>query len=138
MARGIVRSIHCGKQYASSGIKARSESWSGLNVLPMIACGIVSSAPGGMAQPIIVMEPLELLERLSALVPAPRAHLTRYAGVLAPAAKWRSLIVPQSQPPNTAGHRRRYRDIRLRAGLYGDSGSNWRWRIAAGTLSAWP
>lgn len=47
----------------------------------------------------IVMEPLELLERLSALVPAPRAHLTRHAGVLDPAAKWRSLIVPQSQPP---------------------------------------
>ena len=44
----------------------------------------------------IVMDPLELLERLSALVPAPRAHLTRYAGVLAPAAKWRSLIVPES------------------------------------------
>jgi len=57
----------------------------------------------------IVMEPLELLElleKLSALVPAPRAHLTRYAGVLAPAAKWRSLIVPESQPaalPDTAG-----------------------------------
>ena len=44
----------------------------------------------------IVMEPLELLEKLSALVPAPRAHLTRYAGVLAPAAKWRSRIVPES------------------------------------------
>jgi hypothetical protein len=47
----------------------------------------------------IVMEPLELLEKLSALVPAPRAHLTRYAGVLAPAAKWRSLIVPESAQP---------------------------------------
>ena len=45
---------------------------------------------------LIVMDPLELLERLSALVPAPRAHLTRYAGVLAPAAKWRRLIVPES------------------------------------------
>ena len=28
------------------------------------------------------------------LVPAPRAHLTRYHGVLGPAAAWRSLIVP--------------------------------------------
>src|SRR5262249_53902571 len=44
----------------------------------------------------IVMEPLELLEKLSALIPVPRAHLTRYAGVLAPAAKWRPLIVPSS------------------------------------------
>jgi hypothetical protein len=40
--------------------------------------------------------------------------------------------------PDTGGHRRRYRGIRLRAGFYGDSGSNWSWRIAAGTLSAWP
>ena len=44
----------------------------------------------------IVMDPLELLEKLSALVPAPRVHLTRYAGVLAPAAKWRRLIAPES------------------------------------------
>jgi hypothetical protein len=44
----------------------------------------------------IVMEPLELLEKLAALVPAPRAHLTRYAGVLAPAAQWRPLIVAAS------------------------------------------
>jgi hypothetical protein len=42
----------------------------------------------------VVYEPLELLEKLSALVPAPRAHLVRYAGVLAPASKWRSWIVP--------------------------------------------
>ena len=28
----------------------------------------------------IVMEPMELLEKLSALVPAPRAHLLRYSG----------------------------------------------------------
>ena len=45
----------------------------------------------------ILMDPLELLEKLSALVPAPRAHLTRYAGILAPAAKWRALVVPD--PP---------------------------------------
>jgi hypothetical protein len=42
------------------------------------------------------MDPLELLEKLAALVPAPRVHMTRYAGVLAPAAKWRRLIVPKS------------------------------------------
>ena len=40
------------------------------------------------------MDPLELLEKLSALEPAPRVHLVRYSGVLAPAAKWRPLIVP--------------------------------------------
>src|SRR5438034_10400108 len=44
----------------------------------------------------IVMEPLEMLEKLAALVPAPKAHLVRYSGLLAPAAKWRSRIVPES------------------------------------------
>ena len=42
----------------------------------------------------VVFEGLELLERLSALVPAPRTHLVRYSGILAPAAKWRARIVP--------------------------------------------
>jgi hypothetical protein len=41
----------------------------------------------------VVFEGLEFLEKLSALVPAPKAHLVRYAGILAPAAKWRALIV---------------------------------------------
>ena len=54
----------------------------------------------GRAQPVIdgtthvVFQPLELLEKLSALIPAPRAHLVRYSGILAPAAKWRLLVVP--------------------------------------------
>ena len=42
----------------------------------------------------IILTPLEMLEKLSALIPAPHAHLVRYAGFLAPAAKWRSVIVP--------------------------------------------
>ena len=42
----------------------------------------------------VVFRPLEMLERLAALVPAPKAHLVRYSGVLAPASKWRALIVP--------------------------------------------
>ena len=48
-----------------------------------------------------VFAPLELLEKLSALVPAPRAHLVRYSGVLAPASKWRSWIVPGSSSSAT-------------------------------------
>ena len=36
------------------------------------------------------------------LVPPPRFHLVRYHGVLAPAAKWRSQIVPTA-PDNDAG-----------------------------------
>lgn len=42
----------------------------------------------------IVMSPMELMERLAALVPRPRVHLTRFAGVFAPHYKYRSLIVP--------------------------------------------
>ena len=42
----------------------------------------------------IILLPLELLEKLAALVPVPKGHLVRYSGILAPAAKWRALIVP--------------------------------------------
>ena len=61
------------------------------------------------------MEPLELLEKVSALVPAPRSHLVRYSGVLAPASKWRPLIVPEPAaipstiPPDTADATQRSR-----------------------------
>jgi hypothetical protein len=41
------------------------------------------------------LDPLSLLCRLVALVPAPRFHTVRYAGVLAAASKWRPLIVPR-------------------------------------------
>jgi ribosomal protein S27E len=42
----------------------------------------------------VVFEPLELLEKLAALVPPPRFNLVRYHGVLAPAAHWRPHVVP--------------------------------------------
>jgi len=42
----------------------------------------------------MVLAPLELLEKLAALVPRPKNHLVRYHGILAPAAKWRAAIVP--------------------------------------------
>jgi Putative transposase len=41
-----------------------------------------------------VLTPHELIERLVALVPRPRAHLTRYFGVFAPAFAARAAIVP--------------------------------------------
>jgi hypothetical protein len=43
----------------------------------------------------LVFSPIEFIEKLAALVPPPRAHLTRFHGVLAPHAKIRSLIVPK-------------------------------------------
>src|SRR5204863_9560618 len=48
---------------------------------------------------VLVLEPCELLRKLAALVPPPRAHLVRYHGVFAPASAWRSRIVPKVEPP---------------------------------------
>jgi Putative transposase len=46
-----------------------------------------------------VMEPVEFLARLSALIPPPRFPLVRFAGVLAPRSKWRARIVPRPPTP---------------------------------------
>jgi hypothetical protein len=51
-----------------------------------------------------VFEPLECLAKLAALIPRPRAHLTRYHGLLAPNAKYRKLVVPT---PNRQAKRKR-------------------------------
>jgi len=42
----------------------------------------------------IGFEPLELLEKLAALVPPPRVNLVRYHGVLAPASRHRARVIP--------------------------------------------
>lgn len=44
--------------------------------------------------------PMELMEKLAALVPRPRVHLTRFHGVLAPNSKYRKQIVPKKQEPS--------------------------------------
>ena len=45
----------------------------------------------------LVLSPLELIEKLAALVPPPRLNLIRYHGVLAPNAADRAAIVPGPQ-----------------------------------------
>lgn len=45
----------------------------------------------------LVFSPMEFLEKLAALVPPPRAHLTRFHGVLAPNSKIRSKVVPKKK-----------------------------------------
>jgi Putative transposase len=50
----------------------------------------------------VVMSDGELVEKLASLVPAPRFHLVRYFGILAPAAKQRASIVPLPPPASTA------------------------------------
>ena len=42
----------------------------------------------------LLLSPMDLLEKLAALVPPPRFHLLRYHGVLAPRARDRGRIVP--------------------------------------------
>jgi hypothetical protein len=51
----------------------------------------------------MVFEPVELVERLAALIPPPRVNMVRYHGVLAPAARDRAAIVPQVPQPEGAG-----------------------------------
>jgi hypothetical protein len=45
----------------------------------------------------VIYAPMELIERLAALVPPPKFNVTRYFGVLAPASTFRPLIVPQDK-----------------------------------------
>ncbi|HET8577005.1 MAG TPA: transposase [Methylomirabilota bacterium] len=47
----------------------------------------------------LLLEPLELLEKLAALTPRPEAHLLLYHGVLAPHAAWRQRVVGFARPP---------------------------------------
>jgi hypothetical protein len=42
----------------------------------------------------IRLSPVELLEKLAALVPLPRMHLVRYGGCLAPHSQLRGAIIP--------------------------------------------
>jgi hypothetical protein len=50
----------------------------------------------------IKLSPLELIEKLAALVPPPRAHLVHYSGCLAPNRKFRAQVIP-SPPQQGAG-----------------------------------
>jgi len=70
-------------------------------------------------------EPLELLEKLAALVPPPRMNLIRYHGVLAPAARERARVVPAGRSTTadaTAG------ESETRAGATGSTGAKTRQR----------
>jgi len=54
----------------------------------------------------MVLEPLELMEKLAALVPPPRSHLVRYHGVLGPSHEWREAVVPPPEEDPGACRRR--------------------------------
>jgi hypothetical protein len=52
----------------------------------------------------IIYEPLELMERLAALVPPPKFNITRYSGVLAPGATFRPLVAPWEEAQDPLPH----------------------------------
>jgi hypothetical protein len=48
----------------------------------------------------VAFEPLELIDRLAALVPPPRFHTVRYHGVLASRSKYRAQVVRVRSSPH--------------------------------------
>jgi hypothetical protein len=52
----------------------------------------------------IILGPLEMMEKLSALVPPPRFNLVRFHGLLAPAAGWRAMIVAAPRADSESPH----------------------------------
>jgi len=51
----------------------------------------------------ITLSPVELLEKLAALVPLPRVYLTRYGGCLAPHSQLRGAIIPTPRQQGADG-----------------------------------
>ncbi|MEK6608957.1 MAG: transposase [Myxococcota bacterium] len=70
-----------------------------LSELPDGRLALALRKPHSSGSTHLVFEPLELLEKLTALVPAPYAHQTAFHGVFASAAKLRKSIVPAPEPP---------------------------------------
>ena len=46
----------------------------------------------------VLFSPTEFIEKLTALIPQPRIHITRFHGVLAPNASLRSIVIPNPSP----------------------------------------
>lgn len=49
-----------------------------------------------------LLSPEEFLARLCALIPPPRHPLIRFHGVVAPNSRWRPLVVPRAQTPDSS------------------------------------
>lgn len=80
---------------------------------PAVAQERISQGPGGLIRialkkpfsdgtVAVDLDPLSLLSRLAASVPAPRFHTVRYAGVLGSASKLRARLVPKPAAPRAA------------------------------------
>ena len=51
----------------------------------------------------LLLEPLELIEKIALLIPPPRFHTLRFHGVLGPHAGWRSAVIPRRHAAIDAG-----------------------------------
>ena len=60
----------------------------------------VKPGPGGSVS--LLLTPMQLLDRLAALIPPPRKHRHRYFGVLAPNAPLREAVTALAQPAEIA------------------------------------
>ena len=49
----------------------------------------------------VIFEPPDFMARLAALIPRPRANLTRFHGVFAPNSKHRALVTPAKRGKST-------------------------------------
>ena len=52
----------------------------------------------------IVLQPLDLIARLCAMIPPPRFNMIRFHGVFAPNAQLRAEVVPKKEPRKVAEH----------------------------------
>ena len=68
--------------------------WSASSKTPTVSSSIPSPIRGRTAPRASRLSPLELLEKLAALVPLPHVHLVRYGGCLAPHSHLRGAILP--------------------------------------------
>jgi len=76
-----------------------------LDVLPNGLITYRSKYPLSGGRSHRVMQPMELMARLAALVPPPRFALIRYLGVFSPASPLRGLVVPSEPVERGCGHR---------------------------------
>ena len=68
--------------------------WSAWHKTPTAISSIPYTHPWSDDTTGITLSPLELLEKLAALVPLPRAYLVRYDGCLAPHNHLRGAVIP--------------------------------------------
>jgi hypothetical protein len=61
----------------------------------------------------LILTPLELIDRIAALVPRPRTHRHRYFGVLAPNSPLRTAVTAMAQPALAARPTRRTLPVSL-------------------------